>query len=445
MRDSLVSIPQGETEAFLSSLSHNALLSLPYLFEYWAHAHQLPPTEDFRTWVILGGRGSGKTRAGSEWVRRQVEGNGPTEPGRARRVALIAETLEQARDVMVFGDSGILACSPPDRCPRWVAGSHKLVWPNGAEAQTFSASNPEALRGPQFDAAWVDELAKWKTGRKAWDQLQFSLRLGKTPQQVVTTTPRRNSFLEKILKMNGTVVTHASTDVNEAFLADGFVEALLEQYGQTLTAREEIYGEIVEDAPGALWPRSLLDDCRRPAPDEFDRVVVAVDPPVTSGEKADTCGIVVAGAVRDRDTGSWRAWVLEDASVQGLTTDAWAAAAVSAYHKHGADRLVAEVNQGGDLVGDVIGHVDATVAFSPVRATRGKAVRAEPVAFMYERGKVHHVDVFEELEDQMAEMDRTGFNGSGSPDRVDALVWALTELLLSHEVAAVPSVRTLSR
>ena len=215
----LACAPQETVEAFIASLSDAALVALPWLFEFWALPHQLPPEGDWRSWVILGGRGAGKTRAGAEWVRAEVEGARPLERGRSRRVALVGETIDQAREVMVFGESGILACSPPDRRPEWEAGRKRLVWPNGAVAQVFSAHDPESLRGPQFDAAWVDELAKWKRAEEAWDMLQFALRIGENPRQVVTTTPRNVGVLKALLANPSTVRTHAPTDANRAYQA----------------------------------------------------------------------------------------------------------------------------------------------------------------------------------------------------------------------------------
>lgn len=418
-------------------------MALPWLFEFWAHPHQLPPEGAWKTWVILGGRGAGKTRAGAEWVRSQVEGPRRLDPGAARKVALVSETLDQARDVMVFGESGILACAPPDRKPEWQATRRRLVWPNGAEAQIFSASDPESLRGPQFDAAWVDELAKWKKASATWDQLQFALRLGETPRQVVTTTPRNVPLLHEILGRDSTMVTQAPTEANRAFLAKGFIEELAAAYQGSRFAREELWGELLTDMPGALWNRAALDSCHRDAPVQLDRVVVAIDPPVSSGENADTCGIIVVGAQLQGPQQDWRAFVLEDASVQGQSPQGWARAAVAAYHRHGADRIVAEVNQGGDMVGEMVAQVDPAAAFAPVRATRGKVARAEPISALYEQGRVFHADWFRALEDQMCEMAVGGFQGRGSPDRVDALVWGLTDLMLGKAAHGAPRIRQL--
>ena len=418
-----------EVDAFLEGLSDNALASLPWLFDFWALPHQLPPEGDWKSWVIMGGRGAGKTRAGSEWVRRQVEGTTPDAPGRAQRVALVAETFDQGRDVMVFGDSGILACSPPDRRPVWEAGRRRLVWPNGAVAQVFSAHEPEALRGPQFDAAWADELAKWKKAEESWDMLQFALRLGEHPQQVITTTPRNVGVLKAVLKNASTVVTHAPTEANRAYLAQSFLAEVEARYAGTRLGRQELEGLLLEDVEGALWTSAMLEEARIDAAPKLDRIVVAVDPAVTSGKASDECGIVVAGVTMTGEPKDWRAYVLEDASIRGGPSD-WARAAIAAMERHGAERLVAEVNQGGDLVETVIRQIDPLVPFRALRAGRGKGLRAEPVAALYEQGRVRHLRGLGALEDQLCRMTVRGFEGRGSPDRLDALVWAVFDLMI---------------
>ncbi len=416
---------------FLGSLSENALLSLPWLFEFWALPHQIAPRGDWKTWVIMGGRGAGKTRAGAEWVRAEVEGTGPLDPGRSRRVALVGETVDQVRDVMVLGESGIMACSPPDRRPEWQASKHQLLWPNGAVAQVFSAHEPEAMRGPQFDAAWADELGKWKKGGEAWDQLQFALRLGKNPRTVVTTTPRNVAVLKAILKNPSTVTTHAPTEANRANLADSFLAEVQDGYGCTRIGRQELEGVLVEDEEGALWTPAMLERAQVGMMPVFSRIVVAVDPPVTSTKQSDECGIVVVGADTRGDPRDWRAVVLEDASVKGASPEGWARAALAAMERHGADRMVAEVNQGGDLVERVVRMIDPQVPFRAVHATRSKMLRAEPVAALYEQGRVAHVRGLQALEEQMCQMAVTGWKGKGSPDRLDALVWALTEVMVN--------------
>lgn len=428
----------------MGDLDEGALLALPYLFEIWALDHQLPPEGEWRSWVIMGGRGAGKTRAGAEWVRAQVEGARPLDAGTARRVALVGETIEQAREVMVFGESGLLACSPPDRRPNWNATRKMLEWPNGATAQIFSASSPDSLRGPQFDAAWVDELAKWKLAEDTWDMLQFGLRLGDDPRVVVTTTPRNVAVLKRILGLSSTVVTHAPTEANRAFLAESFLSEIQARYGGTRLGRQELDGVLLDDAEGALWTSSALEAARCESPPAFSRVVVAVDPPVTGHAGSDDCGIVVVGVTQDGPPSDWRAVVLEDASLSAASPLVWAQAALNAMARHDADRLVAEVNQGGDLVETVIRQIDPLVPFKAVRAARGKLARAEPVAALYEQGRVAHMRGLGDLEDQMCQMTARGFEGKGSPDRVDALVWALHETILEPAAGwRRPRVRTL--
>lgn len=392
--------------------------------------HQIAPPSDWRTWVILGGRGAGKTRAGAEWVRRMVEGALPHAPGEARRVALVGETMDQAREVMVFGDSGILSVCPPDRRPEWVAGRRLLVWPNGAEAQVFSAHDPDSLRGPQFDAVWADELAKWRKGGEAWDMLQFALRLGDSPRACVTTTPRRSQMLRELLDLNTTVVTHAPTQANRANLADSFLKEIEGRYGGTSLGRQEMDGVMLTEVEGALWSSADLTRCQADDLPALGRIVVAIDPPGTSHAGSDQCGIVVAGVCMTGSPHEWCAVVLEDASMTAARPTAWAEAAIAAMHRHGADRLVAEVNQGGDMVEAVLRGVDGMVPYRSVHASKGKVARAEPVAALYEQGRVSHVRGLSDLEDQMAQMTSRGFEGKGSPDRVDALVWALYDLMI---------------
>ena len=426
----IVSEGQDVQDRFLDALTEGELLALPYLFEFWALDHQLPPEGDWRTWVVMGGRGAGKTRAGAEWVRSCVEGARPLDEGRCKRLALVGETIDQVREVMIFGESGILACSPPDRRPEWQATRKRLIWPNGAIAQAFSAHDPEGLRGPQFDGAWVDELAKWKKARETWDMLQFGLRLGQDPRVCVTTTPRNVGVLKDILAAASTVVTSAPTEANAAYLAEGFLEEVRARYAGTRLGRQELDGVLVDAAEDALWTPAMLEAGRVETAPELDRIVVAVDPPVTGHAGSDECGIVVVGAVTRGPVQDWRAYVLADASVRAASPASWARAAIRAMEHWGAERLVAEVNQGGDLVEQVIRQVDPLVPFRSVHASRGKVARAEPVAALYEQGRVHHLRGLAALEDQMCAMTARGFEGKGSPDRVDALVWALTDLIV---------------
>jgi phage terminase large subunit-like protein len=395
------------------------MLALPHLFEFWGRPdHQLPPPDPWTTWVLLGGRGSGKTRAGAEWVRGQVEGATPQAGGLSRRVALLGETWEQARDVMVMGESGIMACTPADRRPQWQATRHRLVWANGAEAQLFSASDPESLRGPQFDCAWSDELAKWRRAEDAWAMLQFALRLGERPRQVVTTTPRDQPTLRTILADPATVTTTAPTSANRANLAPDFLATVTRRYAGTALGRQELGGELVTDPPGALFRRADIEAARVERAPALDRIVVGVDPPATSGARSDECGIVVAGIAGEA------VYVLADRSVARASPAVWAARAIEAGRAFGADRIVAEVNQGGEMVVETLRRADPMAPVAAVRASRGKVARAEPVSLLYAAGRVRHVGVHPALEDQLC-----GFGAGGaSPDRADALVWAVHAL-----------------
>lgn len=413
-------------ERFFSSLSQDELTRLHYDFELWARDDQLPPETaqaggDWTIWLMLGGRGAGKTRAGAEWVRSLA-----TEASASQaRIALIGETLGQARSVMVEGVSGLLAVHPPDARPRYEPSKQQVTWPNGAVAQLFSAEDPESLRGPQFSHAWCDELCKWRRPDETWAMLQFGLRLGEAPRQVVTTTPRPIPLIKALLADPQSAVSRVRTAANAANLAPGFLDAIVGRYRGTRLGRQELDAELLEDRPDALFPRALIERSRVAAAPELRRIVVAVDPPASSGPHADACGIVVAGLGADG-----RGYVLADRTVERARPLDWARAAIRAFRIYAADRIVVEINQGGDLVEAVIRQIDAAVPVKPVRAMRGKWLRAEPVAALYEQGRVAHVGVFAALEDEMSDFGPDGLSGGRSPDRVDALVWALTELLL---------------
>ncbi len=412
--------------------------ALLYSWQHWARPDQLPPEgHAWRTWLICGGRGAGKTRAGAEWVRAQALGRPPFAGEPVRRIALVAETYHDARAVMVEGVSGLLAVHPPDERPKFYASRNELVWPNGAIAQLFSAEDPDALRGPQFGAAWCDELAKWRRGQATWDMLQFGLRLGRLPRAVVTTTPRANQVLKRLMEQPGVAMSRTRTKDNAVNLANAFLEEVERRYAGTELGRQELDGEMINELKGALWQTAWIEDARvRKAP-EMARIVVGVDPPVTSGENADACGIIVAG--RDREG---RAYVLADETVQGVAPNEWARTALAAYETFEADRIVAEVNQGGDLVEAVIRQLAPAAPIAKVRASRAKWVRAEPVAALYAEGRVAHVGEFRALEAEMLAFDQNGRAGGRSPDRVDALVWALTELMaVSDEPAGPPRLR----
>ena len=440
----IASAPAAIQSEFLEGLGPREVRALPYLFEFWAHPHQIAPKGDWRTWVIMGGRGAGKTRAGAEWVRSRVEGAAATDPGVCRRAALVGETIDQVREVMIFGESGIMACAPPDRRPAWISGRKMLVWPNGAVAHVYSAHDPEALRGPQFDCVWADELAKWRNGREVWDNIQLCLRLGDRPQACVTTTPRHVKVLKDVLAEESTVVTKAPTQANRAYLSSGFLDEVQRLYAGTRLGRQELDGELLAEIDGTVWTPDMIEAARVDDLPEFDRIVVAVDPPVSGHSKSDECGILVVGLVAKGPVHDWTAYVIEDATLQGASPTKWAAAAVEAMHRHGADRIVAEVNQGGDMVESVLRQIDPMIPYRALRAAKGKGLRAEPVAALYEQGRVKHVRGLAELEDQLSMMTVLGYQASGSPDRADALVWAIYELMLSKALQpGAPRLRVL--
>jgi phage terminase large subunit-like protein len=389
---------------------------------------QKPPAGDWRSWLLLGGRGSGKTRAGAEWVHRLASAGERSQ----LRIALVAETLGDAREVMIDGVSGICRIARLRR-PEFEVSRRRLVWPNGAMAQIFSSEDPESLRGPQFHFAWCDELAKWKYGQETFDMLQFGLRLGNDPRQLITTTPRPVPLLKALLADAGSVVTRLSTSSNAGNLAPGFISALAARYGGTRLGRQELDGELIEDREDGLWKRDALAALMLRFTGALRRIVVAVDPPASAGPNA-CCGIVVAGL-----EASGRAVVLADCSVEGASPATWATAVVKAYRRFDADRIVAEINQGGDMVTAMLRSIDANLPVTTVRATRGKFLRAEPVAALYEQGRVSHAGRFTALEDQMCDFGPDGLSSGRSPDRLDALVWALTALML--EGLSEPRVR----
>lgn len=411
----------------MKALSPAVLASLKYNWEFWARPNQIEPEEEYITWLILAGRGFGKTRVGAETIRKWVCGDTPLSPGRCSRIALVAETAADARDVMVLGESGLLAVHPKDFRPDWSPTNRCVTWPNGAKAWTYNATEPDQLRGPQHDGAWTDELAKFQYAQETWDQLQFGLRLGVAPRQLVTTTPRPIPVIRKLLNDPQTTITRGRTYDNASNLAAPFLKQIEDRYGGTRLGRQELEGEILDDMPGALWNREMLDATRQPDAPELDRIVVAVDPAATSGEEADETGIVAVGIARDAD-GNTRGYVLADRSLRG-SPDEWAAAAVNLYHELDADRIIAEKNQGGEMVSAVLRAKDRNVPVTLVTATRGKVVRAEPISALYEQKRVHHIGRFDKLEDQMClftrDIDRSPGN---SPDRVDALVWGLSSL-----------------
>jgi len=414
----------------LTSLSDEEAAFLMYSWDFWARDEQRAPTDpDWLTWLILAGRGFGKTRSGAEWVQEVVS------TGRYGHIALVADDAADARDIMVDGESGILNIAPPWFKPKYEPSKKRLTWPNGAKALIFSADDPESLRGPQHDAAWLDELCKWRYQQEAYDQLQFGLRLGKRPLQCITTTPKPTKLLKSIIKRKSTRITRGSTYDNLMNMAPTFREAIVGKYEGTRLGRQELFAEILDDNPNALFNQALIDQYRHPVPD-LARIVVAVDPPVSSHEKSDECGIVSAGC-----TDKKQYYVLGDHSVQGKSPEGWAQQAIKAYYNFQADAIVAEVNQGGDMVQSVINSIDSSIRVIKVHATRGKTKRAEPVAGLYEQGKVHHVGTLSVLEDQMCDWDPSLGDHQDSPDRMDAVVWGITNLMAG--VGAQPSIRRL--
>ncbi len=415
----LASLPGPVRNKLVWSLTPKEADTFNYDWSRWARDSQKPPSGDWRVWLLLAGRGFGKTRTGAELVRTLVGAQ------TARRVALVAPTAADARDVMVEGESGLLAIAPPWDRPLYEPSKRRLTWPNGAVATIFSADEPERLRGPQHDFAWCDELAAWRYP-EAWDMLMFGLRLGGDPRAIVTTTPRPTKPIRALLADPKVVVSGGTTAENRANLAAAFLDQIVRRYQGTRLGRQELDAEILDDMPGGLWRRGIIEATRTSVLPELSRVVVAIDPAVSASEAADETGIIAVGRAANG-----HGYVLADASGRYAPAE-WARAAITAYGAHQADRIVAEINNGGDMVEATLRMIDPNVPFSAVRAARGKVARAEPVAALYEQGRIHHLGAFPQLEDQMcsftSDFDR---NAAGySPDRVDALVWAVTELFV---------------
>ena len=420
---------------FLEDLDEEALQQLRHDWPIWARLKQRPPISDWRTWLLLGGRGAGKTRTGAEWLKGVALAD-PHYPGNSGgRIALVGTSFDDMKDVMVEGESGLLAIHAKADRPQWISSRRELIWKNGTIGKLFSAADPEGLRGNQFGAAWCDEICKWSRLEQTWDMLQFCLRLGHHPRQVVTTTPKPLKLLKRLIEEPTTITVRSTTSENANNLADGFLDYVENIYAGTRLGRQELDGEIVEQNEHALWKREQIEINRIDEMPELNRIVIAVDPPATSGSKSAACGIIAAGLMADG-----RCCVIADKTLPQATPDRWAAQAVALYHAFEADVIVAEVNQGGDMVKTVIRTIDPAVPVRAVHASRGKWIRAEPVALLYERGRVLHVGNYADLEDQMCAFTADGFAEGVSPDRVDALVWAITELALSRR--AQPRVRS---
>ncbi len=425
----LASLTPRRRKRFLASLTQQELTSLNYDWRFWARPEQSPPEGDWHIWLILAGRGAGKTRCGAEWVRECVCGPTPLGGGMYQRIALVAETAADARDVIVEGPAGLLAIHPADFRPKFEQSKRRLTWPNGAVGMLYNATEPDQLRGPQHDAAWCDELAKWRYVQETWDMLQFGLRLGEAPRQVVTTTPRPIPLIRDFIAREGkgVTVTRGSTYENRANLAPGFFKTVVKRYEGTRLGRQELNAEILDDIPGSLWTRAILDAARVPsaALPHMQRVVIGVDPAAkasTGGDRTSETGIVVAALGEDG-----RGYVLDDLSCR-LSPAGWARKIAAAFDSYSADAIVVEINQGGAMVETVLRAERSGLPLRQVRASRGKTMRAEPIAALYEQGRVSHAGAFAALEDQMVLFTPFGIEGDGAADRVDALVWALADL-----------------
>ncbi|CAN7376269.1 terminase family protein [Bradyrhizobium sp. LjRoot220] len=445
----LASLPESERAAILADLTEAQLESLRWDWSFWARPDQIEPIgSNWNNWLILAGRGYGKTRTGAEWVRQNVCGSTPLAPGRYKQIALIAETAADAREVMV-GDgkipgegSGLLQVHPKDFRPIYEPSKRRLTWPNGAIATLYNATEPDQLRGPQHDAAWCDELAKWQYAQDSWDQLQFGLRLGDHPRVVITTTPRPIPLIRKLLADGPTKVTRGSTMENAANLPPTFIASIQDRYAGTRLGRQELNAEVLDDIPGALWTRTMIDHARKRVElPEMQRIVVSIDPSGTAGEEdaGDPIGIIVAGKGIDG-----RGYVLADRSCK-LSPDGWGKRAVKAYYEFLADRIVAERNFGGAMVEHVIRTVDKNVPYVEVVASRGKAIRAEPVAALYEQKRITHIGDLAVLEDQMCAMTSDGYGLEGSPDRLDAAVWAISYLMFTAKTPIVVSPEAIAK
>jgi len=423
----------------LASFTTAELEELQYAWAFWARPDQIAPVGVWAVWLLLGGRGSGKTRSAAEWVREEIES------GRRRSMAIVGPTANALRRVQIEGPgSGMLAIAPPSFRPSYEPSTSRLVYPNGAICYLFSAEEPERLRGANLDGAWCDEIVAWDRGQATWDMLQFALRLngpkGDEPRIVCSTTPKPLPLLKAIAKDNGTAITRSRTQDNAANLSEKALGALMTRYGGTTLGRQELDGELLDDIDGALWTRPMIDALRvTPEDRAYTRIVVAIDPAGSSRATSDETGIIVVGKGYDG-----HGYVLEDLSGR-YTPNGWALQAARAYRRHSADRIVAEANFGGEMVEATIRAVDPRLPVTMVTASRGKLVRAEPVMALYEQGAVHHVGPYPELEDQMCEWQP----GEGkSPDRVDALVWGVTDLMIRPQVAPaqwVPTNFTLGR
>ena len=411
MNAAFASLPPAERQQALQSLTPAELAELRYAWPLWARPEQLIPRGDWRVWLCLAGRGWGKTRVGGETVRQWAK--------QYPFVNIIGATTADVRDICVLGESGILACCPPHERPEYVSTRRCLDWPNGSRSLLFSADEADRLRGPQHSCLWLDELASWRYQREVWDMAQFGLRLPPS-RAIVSTTPKPTPLIKELLASPTTVLSRGTTFDNRINLSGAFLEQIIGRYEGTRLGRQELLAELLSDNPGALWKREMIDSTRVAEAPALSRIVIGVDPAVTSREDSDLTGIIVAALGPGKQF-----YVLDDLSLRA-SPDAWAAEVVRAYRHYGADRVVAERNNGGDLVESVLRSKAPNLSFKSVVATRGKAVRAEPIAALYEQGRVHHVGSLPEVEDELC--DYNPASPGPSPDRLDAAVWALTEL-----------------
>ncbi|MCF6320991.1 MAG: terminase family protein [Rhizobiaceae bacterium] len=396
----------------------------------WGRSNQFPQLSGWKTWILLGGRGAGKTRAGAEWIRYIATLSRGATGHCGGRIALIGESYSDVRDIMIEGQSGLLSVHRYNEMPKWHSTQRKLEWPNGAIGQVFSSRDPDGLRGAQFGAVWCDELCKWSNLTHTWDMLQFCLRVGDNPRQLVTTTPKPSVFLKNLIEKPGSVVKRSTTRENKNNLAPGFIEHIENTYSGTRLGRQELEAELIEDREDGLWNRTQMEKIRRKPVLPMRRIVIAVDPPATSKSTSAACGIIVAG-----NDANGRCFVIADKTIAKATPLAWANKVVAAYHEYAADLVVAEIHQGGEMVETILHTTDPSIPVRPVHAQRSKWTRAEPVALLYEKEQVSHARPFPQLEDQMCAFGPDGLADGLSPDRVDALVWAITELELKRHPA----------
>ena len=413
-----------ESKTALAEMSPTEAALLRYRWKFWARPSQQTPPGDWGVWLLMTGRGFGKTRAGAQWVIEQAKIPGT-------RIAMVGRIPSDARDVMISGESGVLTCSPPDFRPRYVGSARTLKWPNGSEALIYSSESPDDLRGPNFNCAWVDELAKYSKAQELWDTLVMGVRLPPNPRIVVTTTPRPIPIIRTLVDDPSTHVTTGSSYDNRSNLSAKFFDRLIRRYEGTYLGQQELQGLLIADRPGALWSRENIERHRVAEAPDLVRVVVAIDPPGSASEESAEAGIVVVGRSRDGV-----GYVLRDAS-QHATPDEWGSIAVRLYDEFSADCIVAEANQGGDMVVFTVRECAKALhrngerpsdhaVVQPVRASRGKFTRAEPIAALYSQGRVRHVGMMADLEDQLA----SWVPGEKSPDRLDAMVWGLTAVMI---------------